>query len=139
MGRPPKPTALKLLQGNPGRRKLNDQEPKPPLGCDPPPFIKNDPDLRAEWKRQAPRLERLGLLTEIDGDALATLCALEVRFRLMLEAGDASTTALAVIAKEKRALWSRFGMTPADRVRVKVDKPKPAGKLERFTGGRYQA
>lgn len=134
-GRPPKPTALKLLQGNPGRRKLNDQEPKPPLGAEPPAWIKNDPELLVEWKRQSPRLEKLGLLTEIDGDALATLCALEVRFRLMVREG-AGASSLATVAKEKRALWSRFGMTPADRVRVKVERPKPEGKLERFIRGR---
>ena len=28
-GRKPTPTALKLLEGNPGKRKLNDREPKP--------------------------------------------------------------------------------------------------------------
>ena len=28
-GPPPKPTALRLLQGNPGKRRLNDAEPKP--------------------------------------------------------------------------------------------------------------
>lgn len=29
-GRKPKPTALKELEGNPGKRTLNDKEPKPP-------------------------------------------------------------------------------------------------------------
>ncbi len=35
-GRPPKPTALKLLQGNPGKRPLPKGEPRPPVGCEPP-------------------------------------------------------------------------------------------------------
>ena len=30
-GRKPKPTALKVLEGNPGKRPLNDREPVPPL------------------------------------------------------------------------------------------------------------
>ncbi len=29
-GRKPKPTRLKLIEGNPGRRPINGQEPKPP-------------------------------------------------------------------------------------------------------------
>ena len=29
-GRKPKPTALKELEGNPGKRSLNPSEPKPP-------------------------------------------------------------------------------------------------------------
>ena len=28
-GRKPKPTALKVLEGNPGKRPLNENEPKP--------------------------------------------------------------------------------------------------------------
>ena len=28
-GRKPKPTAIKELEGNPGKRKLNNKEPKP--------------------------------------------------------------------------------------------------------------
>ena len=31
-GRKPKPTALKVLEGNPGKRPLNDHEPIPPKG-----------------------------------------------------------------------------------------------------------
>lgn len=133
-GRPPKPTALKLLHGNPGKRQLNENEPKPPLGAQPPAWLKADLVLLQEWNRHAPRLAKLGLLTEIDDDALATLCVLEVKFREMLAAGAAGS-ALASLSKELRALWSRFGMTPADRARVKVEKPQDAGKLGRHLGG----
>ena len=31
-GRKPKPTAIKELEGNPGKRKLNKKEPKPEKG-----------------------------------------------------------------------------------------------------------
>lgn len=33
-GRKPKPTALKKLEGNPGKRKLNTKEPIPAKGMD---------------------------------------------------------------------------------------------------------
>jgi phage terminase small subunit len=122
-GRPPKPTALKLLQGNPGKRKLPVGEVKPPAGAEPPAWMKADPLLIAEWNRQAPRLLRLGLLTEVDNDALAALCVVGLGFQMAVKAGAAATT-LASISKELRALWSRFGMTPADRARVTVKAPE---------------
>jgi phage terminase small subunit len=121
-GPPPKPSALKLLHGNPGKRKLPQREPKPPLGAEPPKFIRADAVLLAEWNRQAPRLKRVGVLTEIDDDALAALCVLEVKFVEMTSSGEASASALANLTKELRALWSRFGMTPADRARVQVQE-----------------
>lgn len=31
-GRKPKPTAIKELEGNPGKRKLNNKKPKPDKG-----------------------------------------------------------------------------------------------------------
>jgi hypothetical protein len=43
--------------------------------------------------------------------------------------------AILELSKELRMLWARFGMTPADRSRVKVEKPqKPEGKLGRHVG-----
>lgn len=138
-GPPPKPTALKILHGNPGCRPLNDQEPKPALGATPPDYVMAEPAVLVEWNRHAPRLLKLGLLTEIDDSALGMLCVLEVRLRalLKLEGMEAVPAARAIldVSKELRALWSRFGMTPADRARVKVDKPAPETKLARFIGG----
>ena len=57
-GRPPKPTALKLLHGNPGKRPISDREPKPPKGettC--PKHL--DATAKTEWKR-------IGLLLTTD-------------------------------------------------------------------------
>jgi phage terminase small subunit len=131
-GRPPKPTALKLLQGNPGKRKLNDQEPKPAAGARMPEWFADRPELAAEWNRHAPRLEKLGLLTEIDDSALTAICILEVRLR---EIGSIPGSNPIDVTRELRALWGRFGMTPADRVRVKVEKAAPESKLTRFVRG----
>lgn len=133
-GPPPKPTALKVLQGNAGHRPLNDREPKPRAGAEPPDSIKADPALLKEWNRHAPRLLKLGLLTEIDDDALAMLCCFQVAFAEWVK-GDVKTGALIELSKELRALWARFGMTPADRSRVKVDKPAPETKLSRYVSG----
>jgi len=72
-GRKPKPTALKILEGNPGRRPLNKNEPNPPQiasGC--PEWLSDK--AKEEWARAAPILERLGLLTELDRVAFAGYC-----------------------------------------------------------------
>ena len=72
-GRKPKPTNLKVLEGNPGQRKLNDNEPKPQNKApDPPLWL--DEVARAEWLKLAPVMERIGLLTEADEIIMANLC-----------------------------------------------------------------
>lgn len=78
--KPSKPTALKLLEGNRGKRDLPTDEPKPrPIA----PPVPSDIDTQAKkvWHRLAPKLEKLGLLTETDGDAFANLC--QIRSRLI--------------------------------------------------------
>jgi P27 family predicted phage terminase small subunit len=75
----PKPTNLKIIEGNRGKRPLPENEPKPvPKAPKCPSDI--DPGAKRVWKRLAPMLERIGLLTEADGDVFACLC--QVRSRL---------------------------------------------------------
>lgn len=78
-GRPPKPTALKILAGNPGKRPLNTSEPKP-LAAMPtcPDWLPKE--AKAKWAELAPELHRLGLLTVIDGDVLAAYCSAWAEF-----------------------------------------------------------
>lgn len=72
-GMKPKPTALKLIDGNPGKRRLPN-EPKPTVGelPGPPDFLSEDG--RIEWERIAVELYRLGLLTTCDQNTLAAYC-----------------------------------------------------------------
>ena len=83
-GRKPKPTALKKLEGNPGRRPLNRMEPMPPvvqLKC--PNHLL--PEAKKEWKRLAPVLMDLGLLTAADAVPFEGYCTAYARW---LEAQD---------------------------------------------------
>jgi P27 family predicted phage terminase small subunit len=75
-----KPTKLKLLEGNPGKRSLPVNEPDPVAKE---PKIPKDIDKEAVivWKRLAPQMVKLGLLAETDGDAFAILC--QCRSRLV--------------------------------------------------------
>jgi len=71
---PKKPTVLHVLNGNPSKIKdLGKNEPKPaPIAPKCPAFLSSD--AKKEWKRIAPQLEKLGLLSQIDMTALAGYC-----------------------------------------------------------------
>ena len=132
----PKPTALRLIEGNPSRRPFNKNEPKPA------PVIPKCPchlnaAAKVEWKKIAKTLHKLGLLTEIDGGQLALYCQAWGRW---VEAEDALKKHGAIVTVPKtgrprkspylavankameqvqRAL-SEFGMSPASRARVQA-------------------
>lgn len=79
-GRKPKPTALKMLEGNPGKRPLNENEPVPPKGsikC--PSWLL--PEAKKEWKRLAPSLEAMGVLTMADLTAFEGYCQAYARWK----------------------------------------------------------
>ena len=72
-GRKPKPTALKIAEGNPGKRRINGNEPKPPGSLpDCPPHL--SAVAREEWNRIAASLNRIGLLTQVDRTTMAGYC-----------------------------------------------------------------
>ena len=51
-GRKPKPTAVKVLEGNPGKRSLNTGEPKPEKKAPRCPAWLED-EAKKEWRRMA--------------------------------------------------------------------------------------
>ncbi|MEP7363840.1 MAG: phage terminase small subunit P27 family [Acidobacteriota bacterium] len=72
-GPAPKPTALRIAEGNLGKRPLNILEPRPRQitpAC--PKHL--DGEGRLAWRRLVPVLERMRVLTEADGIVLANLC-----------------------------------------------------------------
>ena len=79
-GRKPKPTALKMLEGNPGGRPLNTKEPKPVKKAPRCPSWLED-EAKKEWKRMAKVLEQMGLLTEMDMAAFAGYCQAYARWK----------------------------------------------------------
>ena len=79
-GRKPKPTALKKLEGNPGKRKMNTKEPVPGKGMpDCPKWLL--PEAKEEWKRLCQKLSEMGVLTEIDMAAFAAYCQSYARWK----------------------------------------------------------
>jgi P27 family predicted phage terminase small subunit len=133
-----KPTVVKLLQGNPGRRPLNKQEPKPKVEI--PPCPQHLSKLaKEEWRRMSVQLHAVGMLTAIDRAALAAYCQswgrwIEAEWHLEAE-GLAVTTAddnlkpspwLSIADKAMHMMHrylTEFGMTPGSRSRVKAEPP----------------
>jgi phage terminase small subunit len=64
-GRRPKPTALKEMLGNPGKRPLNRNEPKPVQAMPTCPAHLSS-TAKTERKRLAAQLHTLGILTQLD-------------------------------------------------------------------------
>ena len=84
-GPPPKPVVLKLLRGNPGRRRL-PEEPRPRSApkCPEPPAHLSEYAI-SEWRRIGPELHRLGLLTILDETSFACYCSAYGLWRLAEE------------------------------------------------------
>lgn len=73
-GPQPKPTALRVLEGNPGKRALDLS-----AGVNPRVEIPSAPahlskEAKKEWKRITPILEELGLISGLDRTALGLYC-----------------------------------------------------------------
>ena len=123
-GRKAKPTQLKIIQGNPGRRPLNRHEPKP-SGDAAMPYHLNG-RAAAIWEELAPELRRLGLLTSVDARMFAVLCDL-------LAGAEGEPLLSGVHLAQLRALAAEFGMTPSARTRIHggpIEEPEdPAEKF----------
>ncbi len=136
-GRRPKPTKLKLLSGNPGRRKLNSQEAEPKSAPTCPEWLSGD--AKTEWLRLAPELESLGLLSNIDVTGLAAYCQAFERWRMADEqlrqnglvtvsskSGFEIKSPYVAISNttqdQMRKFLVEFGCTPAARSKVVVTK-----------------
>jgi phage terminase small subunit len=111
-GKPPKPTVLKLITGNPGHRPINQNEPKPKAGCTKPSFL--DEAASAVWDEFAPELIRVGLLTEADRLTFGRLCVLAAQI-IRQPVVDPNKD------REFRLRCSEFGMTPTARARLSVN------------------
>ncbi|RZS31696.1 phage terminase small subunit P27 family [Corticibacter populi] len=82
----PKPAALKLLEGNAGKRSLNLSDGINPRIEIPAPPKHLSREARKEWKRITPLLEELGLISGLDRTALALYCQAAGRLAELEEA-----------------------------------------------------
>ena len=150
-GRKPHSTARRTLDGNPGKRRINEFEPQPPDLARPevaadealPPELADLPVAVREWQRLAPMLRRCRQITEADRTPLIAVC---IEWSRYVEANEKIRT-LGMIVKApsgypitnpylpvaNRALaactklWAELGLTPSSRTRVTTGDPAGPG------------
>lgn len=152
----PKPTALKLLAGNPGKRPLNKREPKPPPGAPDPPEGMSEAE-RSVWDQLVPRLAEIGLASTIDGRVLSRYCHFYVLWRRAADFVSENGTTFTIRAESKRegqpgrvlgvrewpqagesrklhqillVIEREFGLTPAARTRIQLEKSMTATETD---------
>lgn len=146
-GRKPKPSYLRVLDGNAGRRPQNADEPQPvgALEEDPPPAELSD--AQKEVWRRAIANSPAGLLRKLDWAVFEQWVVHHANF---LDAANRVRKAGQLIKKGEDGWdWNPYmsimnkqsalalkcaaelGFTPSSRSRVKVEKPKP-GKGSAF-------
>lgn len=149
-GPPPKPTALKKLGGNPGKRALNPNEPQPDRVM---PAMPRGLRRGAKqfWTLYADKLETLGLLTELDGPAFTMMAmhyalawdAAQILKKDGLMAEDENGAyrkhpMLQVMKDNSRAFLQyaqQFGLTPSARSRLSMPEPPEVDEYEAFLNG----
>ena len=156
-GRKPLPTAIKILEGDrgKGRRPLNRNEPIPnadQVKC--PNWLM--PEAKKEWKRLAPPLIAMGILTNHDVSNFAGYCEAYARWRESEEfinqhgvmvktpSGYLQQVPQVSIAlqslKQMQSLASEFGLTPASRSRLFAmtgDAPDADDPMEKLLSQRW--
>lgn len=145
----PKPTALKVLRGNPGHRALNMDEPRTPEG----PVVKPEglsPGAGVVWDRVAPVCLYMGTLTPGDVETFVRYCEIQATadasaaqkaepgFTMFLhttmvdsagnEHQNVKVHPVIKIELETsvklRPFYEYFGMCPSGRARLHIPKPK---------------
>ena len=136
-GRKPKPTGLRVIEGNPGKRSPSQDSPSPTC----PSHL--NPSAKAEWKRLAHEMHALGIISNLDRGALAAYCQAYGRWveaerklketpaLLKLANGTVQANPWLAIATKQLELMQRsmseLGLSPVSRTRVQVKPigPKP--------------
>ena len=139
------PSQIKRLKGNPGRRPISEDEPKPLV----PPGVPEPPDwleayAKDEWGVVAPELHRMGLLTAVDLTAFAVYCQSYARWRaaeewisehgntvVLRDKGTVMRAPQAIVAQaalvDLNRFGSAFGLSPSARTSIQA---VPVAKTE---------
>jgi len=154
-GTKPTPTALKLIKGNPGKRTINRDEPKPESKAPPMPAVL-DSVGQEHWNYLVSELEKMGTLASSDMGVIAmAACAYsrwyhaEETLNRYIEKSDtgyidAVKTSSGILiqnavvgisnaaAKALVKYCSELGLTPSSRTRVHIEKPVELTRRERL-------
>ena len=150
-GRRPKPTSIKRLEGNPGKRKLGGREPNPgPSKNEVPSWLPEEG--KRYWSDLHPLLQRLKVVTEADETAMTALCSTYARWReaqaflqehgmsykTVSTAGDVlwktypQVQIFSDMGKQLKGWLVEFGLTPSARSKVEMVTEKGHDWLDEF-------
>lgn len=157
-GPKPKPAALRVIEGNPGKRPIRPMVEMPRGTLPEPPAALNEL-ARQEWNRVAPGLHALRLLETVDVAALAAYCNAWARWSLaesliaemaktnqagglMVKTTKGNVIQNPLVGTSNKAqadmvrYAAEFGMTPSARSRVGSEGGvKPTSKWDGLIGG----
>lgn len=151
-GRKPKPTELKKLSGNPGKRKLPEHEPALPIEApDMPAWL--DDEAQAEWNRIIPLLQEMRILTKAYRAALAAYCETWSTYvraaESVMETGgeivrspsgfpiqNPYASVRNTAKKQLMLIAAEFGLTASAKPRVKAEAPAKGAGLKLFAAKR---
>lgn len=149
-GRPPKPTRLKLIQGNPGKRRLPTNEPVPRMGAPSMPRWLTV-EARREWRYIVRELSAMGLLAKTDRALLAAYCECVAEYVACVQdvqkngryyetekgyQGPSPALSHSVkMAQLLMQLSTRFGLSPSDRAKLAAPQVHEADPFAEFLAG----
>ena len=147
-GPAPQPTAIRLANGNPGKRPMPEGEPKPTGDAVCPDWLPTA--AKHVWVATAPRCLAMGTLTAADTDQFASYClamatakeaAADVERNGITEEterGVCKRAAVAIMLDAQRLamqIGARFGLTPSDRTRISVGKQDEGDPFAKLMAG----
>ena len=131
-GPAPKPTSIKIQEGNPGKQRLNENEPEFEARIPKCP-AHLDKVAKKRWRELAPMLFKARVLTEADQTALANLCQVysthasaqkmlnESSILIKTQSGYLQVNPLHSVIMQcieaENKLCREFGLTPSSRSR----------------------
>ena len=150
----PKPTALRVLEGNKGKRPLPQNEPAPPRDMpSPPPYL--NAYASEEWDRLAETLYAIGTLRAVDQATFAAYCLAFARWRqaeedlermaqmdqsthgavLKTTSGNFIPNPLAghvnTLRRDMQRLAAEFGLSPSSRTQIEAAQSEEDDEIAR--------
>lgn len=151
-GRNPKPTHLRLIEGNKGKRSINANEPTPDLLEDLTAPAHLSADAAKVWGELAPKYRRAMLLTELDAEMLELASTSIANYRTATAKADEGPVCTnpttgsmypnpwvnmaAMYFKQAKTALESLGGSPVARVRLSVNPQSDLfDSLESFIKG----
>ena len=149
----PEPTIIKMAKGNPGKRPLNKNEPKPAADAIHPPDWVTGKSLD-KWNEVVPKLIGMGVMTNADIDTLARYCTMHEQYVKYLDQvrrgldvlvirddsgkvkymqSTPAATMMTKLAASMLRIEQEFGLTPSARSGIGASNAeKPRDELADF-------